>query len=118
MDRWGIDALVTGSQKALMLPPGLAFLALSPRAWKRADQPHLPGFYFDLKRERKSQAENTTAYTPAVSLVFGAVLIYCFWLVVATVAFWVVNMWHAVELFDGVFQTGRWPVGIYPGWLR
>ncbi len=54
----------------------------------------------------------------AVSLVFGAVLIYCFWLVVATVAFWVVNMWHAVELFDGVFQTGRWPVGIYPGWLR
>lgn len=71
MDRWGIDALVTGSQKALMLPPGLAFLALSPRAWKRADQPHLPGFYFDLKRERKSQAENTTAYTPAVSLVFG-----------------------------------------------
>ena len=54
----------------------------------------------------------------AVALVFGAVLIYCFWLVVATVAFWVVNMWHAVELFDGVFQTGRWPIGIYPGWLR
>jgi ABC-2 type transport system permease protein len=54
----------------------------------------------------------------AVALVFGAVLIYCFWLVVATVAFWVVNMWHAVELFDGIFQTGRWPVGIYPGWLR
>jgi ABC-2 type transport system permease protein len=54
----------------------------------------------------------------AVALGFGAVLIYCFWLVVATVAFWVVNMWHAVELFDGVFQTGRWPIGIYPGWLR
>lgn len=71
MDRWGIDVLVTGSQKALMLPPGLAFLALSARAWKRADRPHLPGFYFDLKRERKNQAENTTAYTPAVSLVFG-----------------------------------------------
>ena len=71
MDRMGIDALVTGSQKALMLPPGLAFLALSDRAWKRADRPHLPGFYFDLKRERKNQAENTTAYTPAVSLVFG-----------------------------------------------
>ena len=71
MDEWGVDVLVTGSQKALMLPPGLAFLALSERAWKRADQPHLPGFYFDLKRERKNQAENTTAYTPAVSLVFG-----------------------------------------------
>ena len=45
-------------------------------------------------------------------------MIYCFWLVIATGAFWVVNMWHAVELFDGIFQTGRWPVGIYPGWLR
>jgi aspartate aminotransferase-like enzyme len=54
-----------------MLPPGLAFLALSERAWRRTDQPHLPAFYFDLKRERKNQAENTTAYTPAVSLVFG-----------------------------------------------
>jgi ABC-2 type transport system permease protein len=53
-----------------------------------------------------------------LALLFGAVMIYCFWLVVATVAFWVVNMWHAVELFDGIFQTGRWPVGIYPGWLR
>ncbi len=45
-------------------------------------------------------------------------LIYCFWLVIATVAFWVVEMWTAVELFDGVFQTGRWPIGIYPPWLR
>jgi aspartate aminotransferase-like enzyme len=71
MDRFGIDVLVTGSQKALMLPPGLAFVALSERAWKRADRSHLPTFYFDLKRERKNQAENTTAYTPAVSLVFG-----------------------------------------------
>jgi ABC-2 type transport system permease protein len=66
----------------------------------------------------------TTSFGPpeaaafAVSLVFGAVLIYCFWLVIATVAFWVVNMWHAVELFDGIFQTGRWPIGIYPTWLR
>ncbi len=71
MDRSGIDVLVTGSQKALMLPPGLAFVALSERAWKRADKPHLPSFYFDLNRERKNQGDNTTAYTPAVSLVFG-----------------------------------------------
>ncbi len=71
MDRWGIDVLVAGSQKALMLPPGLAFLALSRRAWKRAESAHLPGFYFDLQRERKNQADNTTAYTPAVSLVLG-----------------------------------------------
>ena len=45
-------------------------------------------------------------------------LIYCFWMVLATGAFWVVNMWHLAELFEGSFQTGRWPVGIYPGWLR
>jgi ABC-2 type transport system permease protein len=53
-----------------------------------------------------------------VALAFGAVLVYCFWLILATGAFWVVNMWHAAELFDGIFQTGRWPIGIYPGWLR
>lgn len=53
-----------------------------------------------------------------VALLLGAVMIYCFWLVIATGAFWVVNMWHAAELFDGVFQTGRWPVSIYPLWLR
>jgi viologen exporter family transport system permease protein len=54
----------------------------------------------------------------AIALLLGVVLIYCFWLVLATIAFRVVNMWHAVELFDGIFQTGRWPVGIYPLWLR
>jgi ABC-2 type transport system permease protein len=54
----------------------------------------------------------------AVALVLGGLMIYCFWLVVATGAFWVVNMWHVAELFDGLFNTGRWPVGIYPGWLR
>ena len=45
-------------------------------------------------------------------------MIYCFWLVIATCSFWVVNMQHAVDLFDGVFMTGRFPVGIYPSWLR
>lgn len=54
----------------------------------------------------------------AVALFVGAVLVYCFWLVMATGAFWIVNMWHAVELFDGIYMTGRFPVGIYPGWLR
>jgi ABC-2 type transport system permease protein len=53
-----------------------------------------------------------------VALLLGAVMIYCFWLVIATVAFWVVNMWTVVELFDGIYLTGRFPVGIYPGWLR
>jgi ABC-2 type transport system permease protein len=54
----------------------------------------------------------------AVALLFGGLMLYCFWLIITTGAFWVVNMWHAVELFDGLFQTGRWPVGIYPTWLR
>ena len=53
-----------------------------------------------------------------VALLLGGLMIYCFWLVISTAAFWVVNMWTAVELFDGIFATGRWPVGIYPGWLR
>jgi ABC-2 type transport system permease protein len=48
----------------------------------------------------------------------GALMIYCFWLVLSTGAFWVVNMWSIIELFEGVYQTGRFPVGIYPGWLR
>jgi aspartate aminotransferase-like enzyme len=71
MDRWGIDVLLTGSQKALMLPPGLALIALSARAWERVERTSQPRYYFDLPRERASQAKNTTAYTPAISLVIG-----------------------------------------------
>jgi aspartate aminotransferase-like enzyme len=71
MDEWGIDAIVTGSQKALQLPPGLALVALSDKAWKFADQSKCPHFYFDLKKERKNLAAQTSAYTPAVSLVIG-----------------------------------------------
>lgn len=71
MDRWGIDVLVTGSQKALMLPPGLAFIALSERAWKRTKDAKVPRFYFDLAKERDNQAKDTTAWTPAISLIVG-----------------------------------------------
>lgn len=71
MDAWGIDVLITGSQKALMLPPGLALIALSERAWGRVAKTCQPRFYFDLPRERSNQAKNTTAYTPAISLVIG-----------------------------------------------
>jgi len=71
MDEWGIDAIITGSQKALELPPGLALVALSEKAWKFADQSKCPHFYFDLKKERKNLANQTSAYTPAVSLVIG-----------------------------------------------
>lgn len=70
-ERDSIDILVTGSQKALMLPPGLAFLTLSEKAWKMADKAKSPKYYFDLKKELKNQKTNQTSYTPAVSLVEG-----------------------------------------------
>ena len=71
MDAWGIDCLVSGSQKAFMLPPGLAFAALSEKAWKFQETAKCPRFYFDFKKERKNLKDNTTAYTPAVSLITG-----------------------------------------------
>ncbi|MDY0406362.1 aminotransferase class V-fold PLP-dependent enzyme [Virgibacillus sp. 179-BFC.A HS] len=71
MDEWGIDVLVTGSQKALMLPPGLAFVAVSERAWKRIENNSHPRFYFDLSSYKKALGEDSTPFTPAVSLLFG-----------------------------------------------
>lgn len=71
MDRWGIDVVCLGSQKALMLPPGLAMVAVSDKAWAHNAKSTLPRFYLDLARERKSQEKGETAFTPAVSLVMG-----------------------------------------------
>jgi aspartate aminotransferase-like enzyme len=71
MDAWGVDIVVAGSQKALMLPPGLAFAALSDRAWGRVPSANLPKFYFSFAKERKAIEGNQSAYTPAVSLVVG-----------------------------------------------
>ncbi len=71
VDEWGLDIVVSGSQKALMLPPGLAFASVSQKAWGLIEKSDLPKFYFDFKKEKKSMDENTTAYTPAVSLVIG-----------------------------------------------
>jgi aspartate aminotransferase-like enzyme len=71
MDAWGIDVLVSGSQKAFMLPPGLAFIALSERAWRASESAKLPRFYFDLRRERDNLHKNTTAFTPAINLIYG-----------------------------------------------
>jgi aspartate aminotransferase-like enzyme len=72
MDAWGLDAVITGSQKALMLPPGLAFVAFSERAWQAQAVARLPRFYFDLGRERKNVLKNQTAWSPATSLLLGA----------------------------------------------
>lgn len=70
-DEWGIDACVTGSQKGLMIPPGLAFVALSPRATQAMISSTLPKFYFDLRRVLKSLESNDTPFTPAISLIVG-----------------------------------------------
>lgn len=71
MDEWGIDVLVSGSQKALMLPPGLAFVALSEKAWRLVERSNLPKYYFDFKKELKSTKKNQSSYTPAISLFVG-----------------------------------------------
>jgi aspartate aminotransferase-like enzyme len=64
---WGVDVVVVGSQKALALPPGLAFVSASARAWTRIESARAGRFYFDLRRERKAQAGGGSAFTPAIS---------------------------------------------------
>ncbi|MFH1877831.1 MAG: alanine--glyoxylate aminotransferase family protein [Candidatus Omnitrophota bacterium] len=70
-DEWGVDVAVSGSQKGLMLPPGLGFLSVSSKALKLAERSDLPKFYFDVKAALKSYGENDTPWTPAISLVMG-----------------------------------------------
>lgn len=70
-DDWGLDVVVTGSQKALMLPPGLAFVSVSDKAWQLAEKAKNTSFYFNFKRERDNQQKNQTAFTPAVSMILG-----------------------------------------------
>ena len=71
VDGWGLDMIIGGSQKALMIPPGLAYGAISERAWQRMETTKSPRYYFDLRKERKSAAKAETAYTPATSLFAG-----------------------------------------------
>jgi aspartate aminotransferase-like enzyme len=70
-DDWKLDVVVTGSQKALMLPPGLAFACLSDKAWRLAKDSDLPKYYFDFAKEKKNLEKNQTAYTSSVSLIMG-----------------------------------------------
>jgi aspartate aminotransferase-like enzyme len=70
-DEWGIDLLCVGSQKALMLPPGLAFVAVSPKAWAKIDAFDAHSFYFSLKAARKKAKEFDTPYTPAHTLILA-----------------------------------------------
>jgi aspartate aminotransferase-like enzyme len=68
---WGVDIIIGGSQKAVMIPPGLAFLAVSERAWQRMEQTKNPRYYFDLRKERKAAAKGESAFTPATALIAG-----------------------------------------------
>ncbi len=68
VDGWGIDVIIGGSQKALMIPPGLAYCAVSERAWKRVETAKSPRYYFDFRKERKAAAKGESAFTPATSL--------------------------------------------------
>ena len=69
MDAWGLDVVVTGSQKALMMPPGLAFVSASEKAWKKIDATPVRSFYLDLRRYKKSLAESDTPFTPGNTLI-------------------------------------------------
>ena len=69
MDHWGVDVLIGGSQKAVMIPPGLSYLAVSQRAWDRMESTYNPRYYFDLRKERKNAKNGESAYTPAVALI-------------------------------------------------
>jgi aspartate aminotransferase-like enzyme len=71
IDGWGLDALVGGSQKAFMIPPGLAFLALSPKAWRFTETATLPHYYFDLNKEKKNADKGESAWTPSTSLLLA-----------------------------------------------
>jgi aspartate aminotransferase-like enzyme len=71
VDAWGIDVIIGGSQKALMIPPGLAYGAISERAWQRMETAKTPRYYFDLRKERKAAAKAETSYTPATALFAG-----------------------------------------------
>ena len=97
MDAWGIDVLIGGSQKALMIPPGLSFLAVSQRAWDRMEATYNPRYYFDLRKERKNAAKGESAYTPSVALIaaMGAALE------------WIANQGATAENPEGNLVEGR-----------
>jgi len=71
MDEWSVDVVMSGSQKALMLPPGLAFVAVSERAWQAAERARMPRYYFDLQAARQSTAKGQTPYTPNVNMIMA-----------------------------------------------
>lgn len=70
-DEWRVDVVISGSQKGLMIPPGLSFASLSNKAWNLVEKASLPKYYFDFKKVRKAQEESDSAFTPAISLIIA-----------------------------------------------
>ena len=71
IDGWGLDVVIGGSQKAFMIPPGLAFLSISPKAWAFAETAKAPHFYFDLRKKKKNAANGESAWTPNTALLLA-----------------------------------------------
>ena len=71
IDGWGLDVVIGGSQKAFMVPPGVAFLSVSPKAWKHAESATLPHYYFDLKKEKKNGANGESSWTPSTAIILA-----------------------------------------------
>ncbi len=106
-DEWGIDICVTGSQKGLMIPPGLAFVAVSERAVAAMESSKLPKYYFDLRKAVKSFAENDTPFTPAVSLIIGVDLA-----LEMIKAEGIENVWNRHERLSSALRAGVVGLGL------
>lgn len=106
-DMWGIDVCITGSQKGLMIPPGLAFVALSARAIEMMQTSELPKFYFDLRKALKSYEKDDTPWTPAVSLVVGVDLA-----LQMIRAEGIENVWKRHERLANALRSGILAVGL------
>jgi len=114
VDGWGVDMIVGGSQKALMMPPGLAYCAVSERAWKRMEKTTSPRYYFDLRKERKSAAKGETPYTPATSLfaAMGAALEFVRSMGNGDLALGRENLIHNAELCAAMTRAGAQALGL------
>jgi ABC-2 type transport system permease protein len=110
-----------GTLDHVLTKPVDAQLLVSVRrfaVWKLVDVVVGAGAVVFALVQLRDRVSVTAVATFVVTLLLGAVIVYCFWLAVTTGAFWLIEMNHVAELFAGLYQAGRWPVTLYPGWLR
>jgi len=106
MDEWGVDVAITGSQKSLMLPPGLGYVALSERAWKKAETGKHTNFYLDLKKYQKTIGDGDTPFTPANTLI-AAQLVSLRMIQQETIE----TVWKRTRVCAAAFRTGMTALG-------